>query len=136
MRLLSRSALVGSLLTGCSTARSPSQNVSSHQLPIRTLTSNAALLISRSRNSDYRAGGKLGPPAAPKQTPSQPTGTTTTTTTEAQDPKFTRDMAAATRVLSDAVKEKEGGGGGVGGGSDGSAVASRLSSTFWADLLD
>ncbi|CAM9230130.1 unnamed protein product [Scytosiphon promiscuus] len=85
--------------------------------------------------ADYRAGGKLGPPAAPTKAPARPSAATSAAA-ETQDPNFTRDMAAATRVLSDAVKEKEGVGGGVGGSSDGAAVASRLSSTFWADLLD
>lgn len=46
------------------------------------------------------------------------------------DPKLSQDMVAATRVLSDAVTEKEG------AGSGGETIGSRLSSTFWADLLD
>lgn len=51
---------------------------------------------------------------------------------DTDDPKFCQDRAAASRVLSEAVKGKEG----EGGGSGGAAVGSRLSSAFWAELLD
>ncbi|CAM9412778.1 unnamed protein product [Ectocarpus sp. 12 AP-2014] len=77
---------------------------------------------------DYRAGGKLGPPAVP---PQPPTGAEDVQDAAGeQDPERSRDLAAAARVLSEAVKEKK-----KGGGND-APVGSRLSSTFWAELLD
>lgn len=94
-------------------------------------------------NADYRAGGKLGPPAPPPR--SAPAACAQGVDVDAvrqgqelednDDPKFSQDRAAASRVLSDAVKDKEAREGGSEGGA-GAAVGSKLSSTFWAELLD
>lgn len=91
-------------------------------------------------NADYRVGGKLGPPAPAPHSASAACdqGVDADAIPQEQgledmdDPKFAQDRAAASRVLSDAVKGKEGGE----GGGDGGAIGSRLSSSFWAELLD
>ncbi|CAB1107570.1 unnamed protein product [Ectocarpus sp. CCAP 1310/34] len=69
----------------------------------------------------------LGPPTVP---PQPPTGAEDVHDAAGeQDPERSRDLAAAARVLSEAVKEEKGGG-------NGAPEGSRLSSTFWAELLD
>lgn len=105
-------------------------------------------------NADYRAGGKLGPPAPPPRSTSAACGEGVDVKVNAirqglgqgqgqelednDDPKFSQDRAAASRVLSDAVKDKEGREGGSDGAGAGAvaAIGSRLSSSFWAELLD
>lgn len=78
--------------------------------------------------ADYRAGGKLGPPAPGPDAETAAIPETQTDAVVAGDPKLPRDMAAAARVLSDAVEEKKGG--------RGADVGSRLSRSFWTELLD
>eukprot|EP00903_Cladosiphon_okamuranus_P022389 g20592.t1 len=91
---------------------------------------------------DYRAGGKLGSPAPPPNSApaacGEGVGDDAVRKEQAQkledndDPKFCQDREAASRVLSEAVKcqDREE------SGSGGAAVGSRLSSAFWAELLD
>lgn len=68
----------------------------------------------------------MGPPEIPE--PAE----TTEAINDAEVPKDTahpRDMAAAARVLGDAVKESAAGG-------EGADRGNRLSTAFWTDLLD
>lgn len=73
---------------------------------------------------DYRAGGKLGPPAPPQTARSVQVADPNAL----RDPKLSQAMATAARVLSGAVNNKE--------EVDVSDVGSRLSAPFWSNLLD